>query len=83
MTMTRTFNFNGEDCRTYTIEKEMEIRDARMTYRFSKVKELRDCICEITEKNTGETYTYTMLMHERQVKDMYPNVYERLVLNLN
>ena len=78
--MTRTFNFNG-DYRTYTIVgNEIEIRDAWAIYRFTKVKELRDYICQITEKNTGETYT--MLMHERQVKDMYPNVYERL-LNLN
>ena len=76
--MTRTFDFNG-DYRTYTIEEEMEIRDIWSMYRFTKLTELRDCICQITEKNTGEPYT--MLMHEEQIKDMYPNVYERLVLN--
>ena len=80
MTMTRTFNFNG-DCRAYTVEKEMEIRDAWSIYRFTKVQELRDYICQITEKNTGGTYA--MLIHEEQIKNMYPNVYERLVLNLN
>ena len=79
--MTRTFNFNG-DYRTYTtVGNEIEIRDAWAIYRFTKVKELRDYICQITEKNTGETYT--MLIHEEQIKDMYPNVYERLVFNLN
>ena len=80
MTMTRTFNFNG-DCMTYTVEKEMDIRDVWSIYRFTKVKELRDYICQITEKNTGGTYA--MLIHEEQIKNMYPNVYERLVLNLN
>ena len=80
MTMTRTFDFNG-DYRTYTVEKEMEMRDVWSTYRFAKVKELRDYICQITKKNTGETYI--MLIHEEQIKDMYPNVYERLVLNPN
>ena len=76
MTMTRTFNFNG-DCRIYTVEKEVEIKDPWSIYRFTKAKELRDCICEITEKNTGEVFI--MMMHEQQIKDMYPNVYERLV----
>ena len=71
MTMTRTFNFNG-DCRIYTVEKEMEIKDPWSIYRFTKVKELRDWICEITEKNTGEVFI--MMMHEQQIKDMYPSL---------
>lgn len=80
--MTKTFNFNGDDkTYTYTVEKEMEIRDPWSIYKFIKVKELRDFICQITERNTGETYT--MLTHEEQIKDMYPGVYERLVLNIN
>ena len=38
--MTRTFNFNG-DYRTYTVEKEMEIRDAWSIYRFTKSQRVK------------------------------------------
>jgi len=78
MTMTRTFKFNGV-YKTYTVEKEMEMRGSWSICRFAKVKELRDYIFEIIERDTG--HVITTIMREEQLKDMYPNVYERLVLN--